>query len=121
MEIKSERQVVRMRFMVDNEDEEIVQKQDWVWWVSLYIGHDSDADKNMDGLSTGTGGMRGLLLAKQMLIWFIVMKMDKGQKIVVHPYDSRRRKVYEKVLTELGFFKCKYMKMDSFMFKKDWE
>lgn len=113
-------QVVQMMFFMDNDNPETTLKRDKTWWVTLYIGDRRLKNLNVDGLSTGKIGIRGLMIAKQMLIHFIINEMNFGQRIVVHPYDSKRRRVYSAVLEKMGFKRSRHKKLDCYVLKRDW-
>jgi hypothetical protein len=118
----SNRDVVRMTFISDSNDE-ITRECELRWWVSLYIGPRKNKDINMDRLSTGRVGLEGLTVAHQMMMFFMLTTMQPGQSVFVGGADSRRFRVYQHYLSRLGFRQTNYMGTSAMMFTipADWK
>ena len=76
------------------------------YWVELWSYRKrKDADRNMNHLATFGGGIHRLYFAREAIKDFIEQSKQTGYSfgIVVHWADNRRRDVYVKALTKLGF------------------
>lgn len=102
------RDIVQMRFQVDNGDPYMVNEKDYRWWVMLYIGPRRNRDINVDGIQTGHCGLAGLGVALDMLKLFIKTKTVPGQYIVVNGADGRRFRIYKHYLSRMGFRETRY-------------
>lgn len=76
------------------------------YWVELWSYRKrKDADKNMNNLTTFGGGVHRLYFAREAIKDFIEQSKQTGYSfgVVVHWADNRRRDIYVKALTKLGF------------------
>lgn len=111
----SNRDIVRMSFISDSNDE-MTRECELRWWVTLYIGPRKNRDVNVDGLQTGRVGLTGLHVAMQMIIYFILGFMKPGQSVFVAGADGRRFRVYKHYLSRMGFRQTRYMGEPAMMF-----
>lgn len=118
------RDIVQMYFSTDNGDDDFTMQSEYKYWVGLYIGPRQNKDRNMDGLSTGRCGMKGLVIARQMLLHYILKRLRPGQTIFVGGADGRRFRIYEYWLGKLGFRRTNYRGESAMMFTRpldcDW-
>lgn len=110
------RDVVIMKFTSVSRDDSIIRYHEIRWWVSLYIGPRKNQDINMDGLQTGRCGMHGLVVAKQMLLVFILIFLQPGQTLFVGGADGRRFRIYRHHLGKLGFKETRFDNEQTMMF-----
>lgn len=76
------------------------------YWVELWSYRKrKDADRNMNHLATFGGGIHRLYFAREAIKDFIEQSKQTGYSfgIIVHWADNRRRDIYVKALTKLGF------------------
>lgn len=111
------RDIVQMRFQVDNGDPYMVNEKDYRWWVMLYIGPRQNRDINVDGIQTGHCGLTGLGVALEMLKYFMENYTKVGQYIVVNGADGRRFRIYKHYLSRMGFRETRYCGIRVMMLK----
>ena len=90
-----------IKFLLDIQTDDIEY-----YWVELWSYRKrKDADRNMNHLTTFGGGVHRLYFAREAIKDFIEQSKQTGYSfgIVVHWADNRRRDVYVKALTKLGF------------------
>ena len=93
--------ITEIKFLLDVQTDDIEY-----YWVELWSYRKrKDADRNMNHLITFGGGVHRLYFAREAIKDFIEQSKQTGYSfgIVVHWADNRRRDVYVKALTKLGF------------------
>ena len=88
-----------------------------LWEICLQVSTKRNEFKYLE--QPGKGGLYNLAWAKYVLVEFINSELDnsKDNVIVIRWDDSRRRRVYERYLKDLGFQYTIYNKLPSLVLK----
>lgn len=88
------------------------------WYIAFHVSN-KRKHKFKYKEQTGTDGIKSLLWAKDCLKDFIENQIDKrfDNHLIIYWDDKRRKEVYKRALTELGFFITKDYGKDCLLLK----